>query len=175
MNLARHPSYILAAYIASGTSPALATRTRRADERTCREHDAEWLSYPGRPVWVLSDARRRLGGLVPGMTSFFKCSWTSCFSSAPLIKVIRFRLANCSLARPNQEVVTSTPVVALWSAMTPVRACTDSRPTRPVQRLACMRQTPPKNRFLLVATASTPPSFDGMVVHASAPMATKSS
>lgn len=37
-------------------------------------------------------------------------------------------------------------MVALWSAMTPVSAWTDSRPTRPVQRFAGMRQTPPKNK-----------------------------
>jgi hypothetical protein len=36
----------------------------------------------------------------------------------------------------NQDVVTSTPVVALWSAMTPLRACTASNPTTLVQRLA---------------------------------------
>ena len=129
---------------------------------------------PGRPVCTLSDARRRLGGLVPGMTSLCRYSLTSCFSSAPFISVMRLRWANCSLARPNQDVVTSTPVVALWSAITPVKACTDSSPTRPVHRLAWIKHTPPKNKCLLVATASTPPSFDGIVVHASAPIATNS-
>jgi hypothetical protein len=54
-----------------------------------------------------------------------------------LIGVIRLRWANCSLVRLNHEVVTSTPVVALWSVMTPVRACTASSPTRPVHRFAC--------------------------------------
>ena len=131
-------------------------------------------SGPRRPVCRLSEAWSRRGGLVPGMTSFLRCSLISCFSSAPLISVIRLRLANCSLVRPNHDVVTNTPVVALWSAMTPVRAWTDSSPTRPVHRLACIRHTPPKNKFLLVATASTPPSFEGMVVQASAPIAINS-
>ena len=66
----------------------------------------------GLPVWVLSEARSRQGGLVPGMTSIFKYSLISCLSSAPLTNVIRFRLANCSLVRPNHDVVTRTPVVA---------------------------------------------------------------
>ena len=81
----------------------------RIDEGICRKDDARHLPHPGRPVWVLSDARRRLGGLVPGITSLFKCSLISCFSSAPLINVTRFRLANCSLARPNQECSVQIP------------------------------------------------------------------
>lgn len=48
---------------------------------------------------MLSEARRRRGGLVPGMTSILRCFLISCFSSAPLVKVIRLRLANSSLAR----------------------------------------------------------------------------
>ncbi|QKG22401.1 hypothetical protein ACTIVE_4041 [Actinomadura verrucosospora] len=97
------------------------------------------------------------GGVTPGTTSKPRCSLMRCLSSAPLIRVTRLRWANCSLARPNHEVVTSTPVVALWSAMTPVRACTASSLTRLDLLLAWTRQTPPKNMFLLVATASTPP------------------
>lgn len=84
----------------------------RARQTEPRLGSAE-LAGSGRPVWVLSEARSRRGGVVPGMTSIFRCSLISCLSSAPLMSVTRLRLANCSLARPNQEVVTSTPVVAL--------------------------------------------------------------
>jgi hypothetical protein len=97
------------------TAPARADASLNCGDTLALPLGQGW-SGPGRPVWTLADARSRFGGLVPGITSLSRYFLRSCFSSAPLISVMRLRLANCSLARPNHDVVTSTPVVAQRAA-----------------------------------------------------------
>ena len=72
------------------------------------------------------------------------------------------RAAKSRLALPTQEVVTSTPLAAFLSSITPASACTASTPTILLYRLAWMMHSPPTIGSSLTATASTPSSAQSL-------------
>ena len=145
------------------TAPARADASLNCGDTLALPLGQGW-SGPGRPVWTLADARSRFGGLVPGITSLSRYFLRSCFSSAPLISVMRLRLAQL-LAGPAEprcgdQYAGCGVVVGHYAGQG-----MHGKPDQAGPSLGLYQAYATENRCLLVATASTPPSLDGIALH----------